>query len=117
VTDSITYIHRALAQKKRVLVEGANAAMLDLDVGTYPFVTSSNTTIGGACTGLGLPPRAIGRILGVMKAYTTRVGGGPFPTELLDVGVSLLARVMALISPFLRRRRATTCKRSDGSMV
>jgi adenylosuccinate synthase len=109
VTDSITYIHRALAQKKRVLVEGANAAMLDLDVGTYPF--------GGACTGLGLPPRAIGRILGVMKAYTTRVGGGPFPTELLDVGVSLLARVMALISPFLRRRRATTCKRSDGSMV
>jgi adenylosuccinate synthase len=60
--------------------------MLDLDVGTYPFVTSSNTTIGGACTGLGLPPRAIGRVLGVMKAYTTRVGGGPFPTELLDVG-------------------------------
>jgi adenylosuccinate synthase len=87
VIDSVTYIHRALAEKKRVLVEGANAAMLDLDFGTYPFVTSSSTTIGGACTGLGLPPRAIGRILGVMKAYTTRVGGGPFPTELLDVSV------------------------------
>jgi adenylosuccinate synthase len=87
VIDSIPYIHQAIADKKRVLVEGANAAMLDLDVGTYPFVTSSNTTIGGACTGLGLPPRAIGRVLGVMKAYTTRVGGGPFPTELLDVRI------------------------------
>jgi adenylosuccinate synthase len=85
VIDSVTYIHRALAENKRVLVEGANAAMLDLDFGTYPFVTSSSTTIGGACTGLGLPPRAIGRVLGVMKSYTTRVGGGPFPTELLDV--------------------------------
>jgi adenylosuccinate synthase len=86
VIDSVSYIHQAIAQKKRVLVEGANALMLDLDVGTYPFVTSSNTTIGGVCTGLGLPPKAIGRVLGVMKAYTTRVGGGPFPTELLDVG-------------------------------
>jgi len=73
-----------------VLVEGANALMLDLDFGTYPFVTSSSTTIGGVCTGLGIPPKLIGKTIGVMKAYTTRVGGGPFPTEQLnDVGVHL----------------------------
>jgi len=59
--------------------------MLDLDFGTYPFVTSSSTSIGGVCTGLGIPPTAIGKIIGVAKAYTTRVGGGPFPTELTDV--------------------------------
>lgn len=59
--------------------------MLDLDFGTYPFVTSSSTTIGGVCTGLGIPPKAIGSTIGVMKAYTTRVGGGPFPTEQLNV--------------------------------
>ncbi|KIY71814.1 Adenylosuccinate synthetase [Cylindrobasidium torrendii FP15055 ss-10] len=88
VVDSITYIHKAISSGKRVLVEGANALMLDLDYGTYPFVTSSNTTIGGVCTGLGLPPRLIGYTIGVVKAYTTRVGGGPFPTEQLnDVGV------------------------------
>lgn len=84
------YLHSALASGKRVLVEGANALMLDLDYGTYPFVTSSSTAIGGVCTGLGIPPRAIGRTIGVIKAYTTRVGGGPFPTEQLnDVGVHL----------------------------
>lgn len=64
--------------------------MLDLDFGTYPFVTSSSTTIGGVCTGLGIPPRLIGPTIGVVKAYTTRVGGGPFPTEQLnDIGVHL----------------------------
>ncbi|KAK7029793.1 Adenylosuccinate synthetase [Favolaschia claudopus] len=84
VIDSVVYIHKALAERKRILVEGANAAMLDLDFGTYPFVTSSATTVGGVCTGLGLPPRAIGRAIGVVKAYTTRVGGGPFPTEQLN---------------------------------
>ncbi|KAJ6482856.1 AMPSase 1 [Mycena vitilis] len=90
VIDSVVYLHEALAAGKRVLVEGANAAMLDLDFGTYPFVTSSATTVGGVCTGLGLPPRAIGRTIGVVKAYTTRVGGGPFPTEQLnDVGTHL----------------------------
>ncbi|KAJ7620590.1 AMPSase 1 [Mycena polygramma] len=90
VIDSVVYLHEALAAGKRVLVEGANAAMLDLDFGTYPFVTSSATTVGGVCTGLGLPPRAIGRTIGVVKAYTTRVGGGPFPTEQLnDVGMHL----------------------------
>ncbi|KAI0263449.1 Adenylosuccinate synthetase [Gloeopeniophorella convolvens] len=88
VIDSVVFMHGALAAGKRVLVEGANALMLDLDFGTYPFVTSSSTTIGGVCTGLGIPPRRIGKTIGVIKAYTTRVGGGPFPTEQLnDVGV------------------------------
>ena len=85
--DSVVYLHNALASGKRVLVEGANALMLDIDYGTYPFVTSSSTAIGGVCTGLGLPPRAIGRTIGVIKAYTTRVGGGPFPTEQLNVRI------------------------------
>ncbi|KAK0211303.1 Adenylosuccinate synthetase [Desarmillaria ectypa] len=90
VVDSVIYLHQAIAAGKRVLVEGANALMLDLDYGTYPFVTSSSTTIGGVCTGLGLPPKLIGHTIGVIKAYTTRVGGGPFPTEQLnDVGVHL----------------------------
>ncbi|KZP29072.1 Adenylosuccinate synthetase [Athelia psychrophila] len=90
VLDSVAYIHKALADKKRVLVEGANALMLDLDFGTYPFVTSSSTTIGGVCTGLGIPPKMIGRAIGVVKAYTTRVGGGPFPSEQLnETGVHL----------------------------
>ena len=79
------YLHQALANNKRVLIEGANALMLDLDFGTYPYVTSSSTAIGGVCTGLGIPPQRIGEVIGVVKAYTTRVGGGPFPTELLDV--------------------------------
>ena len=85
VIDSVTYLHDALAEGKRVLVEGANALMLDIDYGTYPYVTSSSTAIGGVCTGLGIPPKQIGKTIGVVKAYTTRVGGGPFPTELLDV--------------------------------
>ncbi|KAJ2775073.1 Adenylosuccinate synthase [Coemansia nantahalensis] len=84
VIDSVEYLHRALREGKRVLVEGANALMLDLDFGTYPYVTSSNTGVGGVCTGLGIPPSRVGSVVGVAKAYTTRVGGGPFPTELLD---------------------------------
>lgn len=83
--DSVTYIHSALNSGKRILVEGANALMLDIDFGTYPYVTSSSTTIGGVCTGLGIPPKSIGTTIGVIKAYTTRVGGGPFPTEQLNV--------------------------------
>jgi adenylosuccinate synthase len=75
-------IDRAMKQGQRILIEGAQGAMLDIDHGTYPFVTSSNATIGGACTGLGIPPRAIDGVLGVAKAYLTRVGEGPFPTEL-----------------------------------
>lgn len=85
VVDSVTYIHSALKAGKRVLIEGANALMLDIDFGTYPYVTSSSTTIGGVCTGLGIPPKLIGTTIGVIKAYTTRVGGGPFPTEQLNV--------------------------------
>lgn len=82
VVDSILYLHDALKAGKSVLVEGANAAMLDIDHGTYPFVTSSNCTIGGVCTGLGVPPTRIGSVIGIVKAYSTRVGKGPFPTEL-----------------------------------
>ena len=80
-------LDQAMQQGQRVLIEGAQGAMLDIDHGTYPYVTSSNATIGGACTGLGIPPRAINGVLGVAKAYLTRVGEGPFPTELFgDIG-------------------------------
>jgi len=90
VIDSVVYIHKAIASGKQVLVEGANAIMLDIDFGTYPYVTSSATSIGGVCTGLGIPPKMIGKTIGVVKAYTTRVGGGPFPTEQLnDTGAHL----------------------------
>ena len=75
-------LSQAMARGQRGLIEGAQGAMLDIDHGTYPYVTSSNATIGGACTGLGVPPRAINGVLGVAKAYLTRVGEGPFPTEL-----------------------------------
>lgn len=84
VTDTIQFLHENLEAKKSILFEGAQATMLDIDFGTYPFVTSSNPTAGGACTGSGVPPRAIDRVIGVLKLYTTRVGEGPFPTELLD---------------------------------
>lgn len=85
ITDTVAVLNRAITSKKdAVLVEGANAALLDIDFGTYPFVTSSNCTAGGVCTGLGIPPRSLDAIVGVVKAYTTRVGQGPFPTELLD---------------------------------
>ncbi|KAI9353601.1 Adenylosuccinate synthetase [Obelidium mucronatum] len=84
VIDTIPYVHKAIAEKKNVLVEGANAIMLDLDFGTYPYVTSSSTGVGGVVTGLGIPPRKIGKVYGVVKAYTTRVGAGPFPTEQLN---------------------------------
>ena len=75
---------------KRILIEGAQGTMLDIDHGTYPFVTSSNASIGGACTGLGIPPKAVHGVLGVAKAYTTRVGEGPLPTELFgELGARL----------------------------
>lgn len=90
VIDSIPFIHKAIAANKKVLIEGANALLLDIDFGTYPFVTSSNTGIGGVLTGLGLPPQAINETYGVVKAYTTRVGEGPFPAEQLnEVGEKL----------------------------
>ncbi len=82
LVDSDYFIHEGLASGKKVLAEGAQGTMLDVDFGSYPFVTSSNTSIGGVCTGLGVNPGQIGEVIGVFKAYCTRVGSGPFPTEL-----------------------------------
>ena len=81
VTNTVTFLHKAMATKKELLFEGAQGTFLDIDHGTYPFVTSSNTTSGGACTGSGVAPNRIDRVIGVVKAYTTRVGEGPLPTE------------------------------------
>ena len=82
--DSEHYLNQALKEGKRVLAEGAQGTMLDIDFGTYPFVTSSNTVTAGTCTGLGVAPTKIGNVIGIFKAYCTRVGSGPFPTELDD---------------------------------
>lgn len=82
--ESEKYLSDAFAEKKTVLAEGAQGSLLDIDFGSYPFVTSSSTVCAGACTGLGIPPNKIGRVLGIFKAYCTRVGSGPFPTELND---------------------------------
>ncbi|MBV8066696.1 MAG: adenylosuccinate synthetase [Candidatus Eremiobacteraeota bacterium] len=84
IVDGVAYIHERLNNGKRVLLEGAQGSLLDVGYGTYPYVTSSHTIAGGACTGLGIGPGAIGRAIGVLKAYCTRVGGGPFPSELHD---------------------------------
>jgi adenylosuccinate synthase len=81
VTNTVLYLHRALQHGKEILFEGAQGTFLDIDHGTYPYVTSSNTTAGGACTGTGVPPHRMGRVVGVMKAYTTRVGEGALPSE------------------------------------
>lgn len=109
VYDTVSFLDKAIREGKKILVEGANAAMLDIDfgksfsslelnfillylmfiAGTYPYVTSSNCTVGGVCTGLGISPIRISTIVGVVKAYTTRVGDGPFPTELRNVSVIL----------------------------
>lgn len=88
VTETASLIDAALRQGKSALFEGAQGTMLDLDHGTYPYVTSSSAAAGGACTGLGVPPTAITGVVGVTKAYTTRVGGGPFPTEMPDLEAS-----------------------------
>ncbi len=82
--DSEYYINEALANGKKVLAEGAQGTLLDVDFGSYPFVTSSNTTAAGLCSGLGIAPSKVGRVFGIVKAYCTRVGSGPFPTELFD---------------------------------
>jgi len=84
VTDTAALLQDALDEGKRVLAEGAQGALLDVDHGTYPYVTSSHPTAGGCCTGLGVPPTAVDQVIGIVKAYSTRVGNGPFPTELLD---------------------------------
>lgn len=93
LTDTEWEINEALAAGKRVLAEGAQGSLLDIDHGTYPFVSSSSTTAGGVCTGLGVAPNKIGRIFGIFKAYSTRVGSGPFPVELFDETGETLRRV------------------------
>ncbi|CAE7366183.1 unnamed protein product [Symbiodinium microadriaticum] len=99
IVDSVTLIHEDISRGYKVLVEGANAALLDIDFGTYPFVTSSNTTVGSVCTGLGVPPKQIDTVIGVVKAYTTRVGHGPFPTELQNEAQTLDDHLETYIGP------------------
>ena len=91
--DSENYIFNQLDNNKSILAEGAQGSLLDIDFGTYPYVTSSNTTAAGACTGLGVPPNKIKDVFGIFKAYTTRVGSGPFPTELFDEDGERMAKV------------------------
>ncbi len=91
--DSEFYIQQALKEEQTILAEGAQGSLLDIDFGTYPFVTSSNTTAAGACTGLGVAPNKIGKGFGIFKAYVTRVGSGPFPTELFDDNGKRMAKV------------------------
>lgn len=91
--DSEEFFFNAMKDGKSILAEGAQGSLLDVDFGTYPFVTSSNTTAAGACTGLGIAPNRIGEVYGIFKAYTTRVGSGPFPTELFDEAGATMARV------------------------
>jgi adenylosuccinate synthase len=108
IDDTVHLVHEALEAGRPVLFEGAQATYLDLDHGTYPFVTSSNPIAGGVCTGAGVGPRAIERVIGVAKAYVTRVGSGPFPTELFDgdpVGDELVERGHEFGTNTGRRRR------------
>ncbi len=91
--DSEEYLYNAIKNEKNILAEGAQGSLLDIDFGTYPFVTSSNTTAAGACTGLGIAPNRIQRVFGIFKAYTTRVGSGPFPTELFDDNGKHMAKI------------------------
>jgi adenylosuccinate synthase len=95
IKDVPTFLNHAISEGKSVLLEGAQGALLDIDFGTYPFVTSSSPTSGGACTGTGIPPNKITDVIGIVKAYTTRVGNGPFPTELTDETGETLRRVGA----------------------
>src|SRR3954464_13918345 len=107
VTDTVQLLHDALDTDQQLLLEGAQATFLDLDHGTYPFVTSSNPTAGGACVGTGLGPRDIDRIVGISKAYTTRVGAGPFPTELVDELGDRLVDIGREFGTVTGRRRRT----------
>ncbi len=91
--DSEEYFHQVQTEGKTILAEGAQGSLLDIDFGTYPYVTSSNTTAAGACTGLGVAPGKINQVYGIFKAYTTRVGSGPFPTELFDSYGETMARI------------------------
>ncbi|MGE0352772.1 MAG: adenylosuccinate synthase [Gemmatimonadales bacterium] len=113
--DTGLQVHRALREGRRVLLEGAQGAMLDVDHGTYPFVTSSNTTAGGAAVGAGVGPTAIDGVLGVVKAYTTRVGNGPLPTEALDDAGEKLRKVGAEFGAVTGRPRR--CGWFDATVV
>ena len=93
LVDSEHFLHTAQKEQKKILAEGAQGSLLDIDFGTYPFVTSSTTTAAGACTGLGIAPNSVGEVFGIFKAYTTRVGSGPFPTELFDQDGETMGRV------------------------
>jgi adenylosuccinate synthase len=95
IKETTLILNEAIKAGKKIVVEGAQGTLLDVDHGTYPFVTSSNPSAGGACTGLGIPPTSINKIIGIMKAYTTRVGNGPFPTELFDETGDLLRKTGA----------------------
>ena len=105
--DSEEYLYQSLKQGKKILAEGAQGSLLDIDFGTYPFVTSSNTTAAGACTGLGVAPNTIAEVIGIFKAYTTRVGSGPFPTELFDEVGETLTQVGHEFGATTGRRRRT----------
>jgi adenylosuccinate synthase len=105
VADANVILHDAVRAKKKILFEGAQGAMLDIDQGTYPFVTSSNTTSGGATTGTGLPPSSVNEVIAIVKAYTTRVGTGPFPTEQLNEVGDRLQSVGAEFGATTGRRR------------
>ena len=107
IADTVSVLHEALSSGRQVLLEGAQATFLDLDHGTYPFVTSSNPAAGGACTGSGIGPRHIDRVIGIAKAYVTRVGSGPFVTELFDDVGDYLVDVGAEYGTNTRRRRRT----------
>jgi adenylosuccinate synthase len=107
VTDTVEMLHDALDRDDAILLEGAQATFLDLDHGTYPFVTSSNPTAGGACIGSGIGPRYLTRIVGITKAYTTRVGSGPFPTELTDELGDKLVEIGREFGTVTGRRRRT----------
>jgi adenylosuccinate synthase len=95
IKDVPVYLNKAISEGKSILLEGAQGALLDVDHGTYPYVTSSNPTSGGACTGTGIPPNRIDTVVGIVKAYTTRVGMGPFPTELNDSNGEMLRKAGA----------------------
>ncbi|MEY4230171.1 MAG: adenylosuccinate synthetase, partial [Actinomycetota bacterium] len=105
VTDTVTLLNKAVREGHHVLLEGAQATFLDLDHGTYPYVTSSNPTAGGASVGSGIGPRMLSRIVGITKAYTTRVGAGPFPTELLDADGDRLVEIGREFGTVTGRRR------------
>lgn len=93
IIDSENFLFDSLKEGKKILAEGAQGSMLDIDFGTYPYVTSSNTTAAGACNGLGIPPTKINKVIGIFKAYTTRVGSGPFPSEIFDEIGEKISRV------------------------